>query len=148
MYKYGETKVHRFIDSSIIKEMPIQAFDSIKKRIYDIGLVPSVFAKIGRINKDLDIIWPKDGAISIQSYIAINKSVSLEVVEILRDEVFNSGFVDFFVNRGDIISCLLESEETVDSVENKFNFTYPNDEWFAQLDYNEFIDKYNKITRV
>lgn len=128
--------------------MPIQAFDYIKKRIYDVGLIPSVFAKIGRINKDLDIIWPKDGAISIPSYIAINKSVSLEVVEILRDEVFNSGFGDFFVNRGDIVSCLLESEETADSVENKFNFTYPNDEWFAQLDYNEFIDKYNKITRV
>jgi len=128
--------------------MPIQAFYSIKKRIYDVGLVPSVFAKIGRINKDLDIIWPKDGAISIQSYIAINKSVSLEVVEILRDEVFNSSFGDFFVNRGDIVSCLLESEETVDYVENKFNFTYLNDEWFAQLDYKEFIDKYNKITRV
>jgi len=63
-YKYGETKVHRFIDSSIIKEMPIQAFDYIKK------------------------------------------------------------------------------------VENKFNFTYPNDDWFAQLDYNEFNDKYNKITSV
>ena len=62
--------------------------------------------------------------------------------------MFNRDFRDFFVNKGNIVSCMLENEKTVDSVENKFNFTYPNDDWFAHLDYNEFIDKYYKITRV
>ncbi|GAA0226939.1 hypothetical protein GCM10008921_09620 [Metaclostridioides mangenotii] len=42
----------------------------------------------------------------------------------------------------------IQTFDSIKKVENKFNFTYPNDDWFAHLDYNEFIDKYNKITRV
>lgn len=146
-YKYGERGLKNLLENGIIKEMPIQAFHAVKNGQCVLGLVPSVFAKIGDCSEDLKIIWPKDGALSIPSYIAINKSVDLKTIEILKMEIFNEEFSNFFVNRGDIISCFKDTLDKDYFLKNNFNLTYPDDMWFKNLDNKRFEDIYKNISR-
>lgn len=144
-YKYKEDGLKNFKNNSIIKEMPIQAFNAVKKGEYPLGIVPSIFAKIGENDKNLKIIWPKDGAIAIPSYIAIKNNVDLKVINILKEEVLNIEFSNFFVNRGDIISCLEGSIDKEYVVENKSNLIYPSDSWLKNLNNKEFKRIYENI---
>lgn len=147
-YKFGEYGLNKVIENSVIREMPIQAFNDVKMGKYAIGIVPSIFAGIGKSQENIEVIWPKDGAIAIPSYIAINKEVGLEPISIIKNEIFTKDFCEFFVNRGDIICFFSGIGDTEDSVKNNFNLIYPSDSWLNNLKNEEFLNIYEKIKRV
>ena len=101
-FTYGQEKTQKFIDNGLITTMPAAAFQNVITGKVPIAIVPTIFALRNGIS-NLKMIWPKDGAIPIHSYIAKKIELDSDLDSIIDCQILGKDFQKMLVEKAAII---------------------------------------------
>ncbi len=101
-YTYGYEKALSFIKESVATSMPAAAFHKAMTGEIPIAVVPTIFALRAGVSK-LKMVWPKDGAIPIHSYVAKRKGLSNEMNNFFSNTILNAVFQALLVKNAAIL---------------------------------------------
>ena len=146
-YLYGNESVNAFLNNSVITSMPALAFQKVRTREVAAAIVPTVFALRKGIH-DLESYWPEEGAVSIPSYVAVNKRVSDDDFELFRETILGIEHQKQLTNAGDIIPVHPDIPISFFAKENKCKLLYPDWKFLNTFDHDKFeslCQSYRKI---
>lgn len=142
IYLFGWDKALEFTKNSIITSMPAGAFFNVMQGNYPIAIVPTIFARRCGLN-NLEFICPKEGAIAIPSYIAINKNIDSFTEDFLLNNLLSSNFQKELYEKGAIIPCHKDLENI--SEDYITSLLYPNEEFLSDFDFTRFYKTTNEL---
>ena len=85
--------------------MPVGAFKNVAEGRAKVAIVPTIFAMQAG-TRNLNFVWPKEGAPVIPSFVAINKQAHPDQVDILFKEVITKRFIQKIVKQTGVIPCI------------------------------------------
>ncbi|OOB79468.1 MAG: hypothetical protein BEN19_07525 [Epulopiscium sp. Nuni2H_MBin003] len=141
--KYGKDIATQFLENTQIMNMPIQAFNAVKKGSDRLSIVPLIYAKTAN-NKDLFMSYPKDGAIALPSYVCASKSLDTTTMLTVLSELLSEDFCNSFVKSGSLVSSLSNTADETTSLANNYKFIYPDTTWFDNTSSDEFYQLFKK----
>jgi len=99
-YLYGRTDVEEAKNYFMIFNSPAAVFDAVDRGKASYGIVPLLFAsgsgRMGQVEK----VWPREGVITVISYLAVKKSANPHLCEALLKSVLSPEMQDFYARRG------------------------------------------------
>ncbi len=120
---YGDAFMESFNGNADVFEMPVQAFQAVQKGRVPVSIVPTLFA-MRADDTELAVIYPKEGAVTVPSFLAVRDTVSMELAKDLIEAIFPAGFCDFYAENGHIFPCFKGCADTGLTSENGFRFLY------------------------
>ncbi|WP_432407485.1 ABC transporter substrate-binding protein [Wukongibacter sp. M2B1] len=146
-YMYGEKMINSFIRNSKVTSLPALAFSRVMHGDFPIAIVPSIFALRKGIGSLMGI-WPKEGAISIPSYVIIKNSLPLDKIGFLRELLFREETQNLFSQDGCIVPVHPNSHLPNWAKENNCRLLYPQWKWIEELDFEKFDMMCDSVTRL
>ncbi|WP_312906588.1 ABC transporter substrate-binding protein [Tissierella praeacuta] len=107
-YLYGREKSEKLLHWSNTTSMPIGAFKNVVDGKSKIGFVPTIFAMRDGIDK-IEIIWPKEGAIVIPSFVIIKKEANKDKLYQLFNRIINTEFIEQISRQTGVIPCIKDT---------------------------------------
>lgn len=140
----GIENVEKLVDKGSITNMPIQAYQWFIKQKCQASIVPSIYAQRAD-EKSSYKLYPKDGAIALPSYIAAFKSVDIDTAVSILNRLLTKDFCNYFVEKGDIICCLANTQAHLLAEVYHQALIYPSTKWFNEISKDEFQAFYTRI---
>ena len=141
-YLYGEDAVHRFIRNARFATVPAQAFQLVRMGAYPVAVVPTIFSGM-QGNRNIEEIWPEDGAAAIPSYVAVKENALDSLVMFIKDCLFNDTIQEAFSRMGRIIPAKPGIAVPENAHRNNYKILYPDWEWIGRFN----MDLFNEICR-
>ncbi len=141
--QYGSDAAVRLLSSSQITDMPIQAFHQVRTRQADLALVPSIYA-LRADERTTSVFCPADGAVAIPSYICARNTISEAVAKTVVSHLTALRISEFYVQNGNLVSCLQGSPENTWLKEQNRSFQIPSWPFIQTLNPDFFYKLYRE----
>lgn len=139
--QYGKDTAASLLVHSLVTDMPIGAYQTVRMGQKDTALCPSLYA-LRADEKSSFLRVPKEGPVLIPSYFCALDSVSKEIAQQIANEILCRELCDFYVENGDLI--LYPACTSKHSRQEVNHFACPSAEWLKNLDPAEFYELYKK----
>ncbi|MDR1193285.1 MAG: ABC transporter substrate-binding protein [Peptococcaceae bacterium] len=120
---YGDEFETRFCSSARIFEMPVEAFNAVRRGEFPVAIAPTIFA-MRADGEDLIPIYPKEGAASVPCFAAVKNTTAEETAKAVLGSIFTSEVNSFYTSSGNIQICLENSPDFELAKENNYRFLY------------------------
>lgn len=137
--RYGKEAAVRLLQEGDISDMPVGAFQQVRKGYQNTALVPSLYALRADGAKTILQI-PNEGPLLVSSYFCARQSIPLQVARRLAEAILCPDLCGFYANNGDLIvhpACTTQPSQQ----EGDFYFT-PDSGWYERVSPEEFYDLY------
>lgn len=139
---YGKAKLLSLFKNARVTDMPVEAFALARRGVKSLALVPSLFA-LGDMEGRAFV--PSDGAVALPSYICAMDSVSLHDVKKVVKALNAEAFLDFFRNKGRLITMKQGAFAESWFKENGGRLQMAPQSWIENLDDGEFAAVYKSL---
>ena len=136
---HGEERARGFLSRCRVADMPIGAFQSVRTGASQTALVPSLYA-LRADETETFLRKPKEGALLIPSYFAVQRSIPEALARRLAAEILCPELCRFYANQGDLI-VYPEHEQPASRQEGETYMT-PSADWLDSLDPKRFYVLY------
>lgn len=136
-YLLGKEKAEKFIDNSIIDNMPAAAFRRVMIGDAALAIVPTIFAMRAGIN-NIHRIWPREGAVAIPSYYALKNSGNKLYTEWILENILDKSHQELLKSAGAVIPCHPSVDLPPLAKENNCKLLYPQWDFLHKFD-NEYF---------
>ncbi|GLC80112.1 hypothetical protein [Lacrimispora brassicae] len=126
---YGKEFTDLFMENATILDMPVQSLQSVQKGLNPAAITPSIFAF--RADETLlSLRYPKEGALTVPSFIAVKNTLSPDLAEWILSKLFTVDFCNYFAENGEIQPCFQQTKDVKMVAEHQYGFVYPD---FSQI---------------
>ncbi len=140
--RYGKEAAAAVLESALVTDMPIGAFQAVRMGQAKTALVPSLYA-MRADEKETFLEISREGVMLIPSYVCARRSVPEEILRRVTEGILCREMCDFYAENGDMIvypGCT----EAVSRQDGREDYLCPEKDWLAHLDPQEFYDLYCK----
>jgi hypothetical protein len=122
---YGKEFTDLFMENATIFDMPVQSLQSVQKGLIPAAITPSIFAS--RADETLlSLRYPKEGALTVPSFIAVKNTLPPELAGWILSELFTVDFCNYFAEHGEIQPCFQQTKDVNMLAEHQSRFVYPD----------------------
>ncbi len=136
-YLYGEAATKNFVAGCYKGSMPAAAYQMVASGQIAIAIVPTIFA-LRRGLKNIEYVWPSEGAIAIPSYVAFKNTVLKQDLDLIINTILSSEFQDLLNKSADIIPSYKEAPMSALINSSDQQLLYPSWEFTDNLNHQEF----------
>jgi hypothetical protein len=140
--QHGVNGAAGLLDYHQICDMPIQAFHQVRTNQADIALVPSIYA-LRADGETTGVFCPSDGVVAIPSYIAARDTIPEAVAKRVITLLMAPEVCNFYVQNGNLISCLAGTPENQWLTDQQTNLQVPSWDFLKELDPVWFYEFYH-----
>jgi hypothetical protein len=120
---FGDEFETRFCSSARIFEMPVEAFNAVRKGEVPVAIVPTIFA-MRADGEELVPLYPKEGAASVPCFAAVKNTITEDTAKAVLEAIFTREVNSFYTSSGNLQICLENAPDFELAKENNFNFLY------------------------
>lgn len=142
MKLFGKDGVSSFLKNADVTNMPIEAFNKVRKGKGKMALIPSLFSLTSERG---DINNLEDGIIALPSYISVLNTLKMEDAKLVIDELNKDEFLNFFKDRGHLIVMKNGFEKEKVFENDTLVLLFPDTGFIDSLKEGEFVSYYGKL---
>ena len=137
--QWGQAVAAQLLETSLVTDMPIGAFQAVRQGQANTALVPSLYA-LRADGRETFLRVPHEGPVLIPSYFCARTSVPEWAAHRVAESILSRELCDFYASNGDLIvypACteLHSGQETEHAL-------CPSAEWLGQLSREDFYQLY------
>ena len=137
--RYGKAAAEQLLRSSLVREMPIDAFRAAQKGEARCALVPSLYS-LRADGEESRMCRLSEGALLIPSYVCARKTIPEETAYTVLDTIISSAFADFYAANGDLL--VFPDVTGLHSRQEGGRIFVPDADWLASYEPKEFYELY------
>lgn len=137
--KYGKESAKALFGNALVTGMPIASFQAARQKVKPLAICPSLFAVNDSEGR---VIIPSDGAVAVPSYIAVRRSIPVEVARKVIDKLMSPEMLSFYTDKGKLIACKAGAPEQELFREGEVFFQHPSDDFNRKVSSPEFYSLY------
>ena len=137
--QWGQTAAAQLLETSLVTDMPIGAFQAVRQGQANTALVPSLYA-LRADGRETFLRVPREGPVLIPSYFCARTSVPEWAARRVAESILSRELCDFYAANGDLIVYPACTE--LHSRQEKAHALCPSAEWLGQLSREDFYQLY------